>query len=285
VIKSSVDRLETSGRKPENLILPYLFSTESMGLNVGAGAMASGYYQDQMSIGATAYGGAISSGVAVGVFNYQLPGTDRLYLTLNGMLGYYPEQRAYSATKTSFNPSPLSGSNNSSAADYIQADGSSNWWDIKLEYSLPIGATKDKGIVDYQTRGGLLVSEPSGGESWNPLVSGSSVLMLRGFNRYQSFEQDDNKLQGNVHAFELGLFYDNTDFYVNPSKGSKQYISISHNPSWKGMDDEWTFIEFEASRYFSLGESTSASQRIIALNVWTGYSPTWELKLMIKESR
>tara|TARA_B110000977_G_scaffold200412_1_gene290842 strand:+ start:1610 stop:1912 length:303 start_codon:yes stop_codon:yes gene_type:complete len=75
VIKSSVDRLETSGRKPENLILPYLFSTESMGLNVGVGATASGYYQDQMSIGATAYGGDISSGVAVGVFNYRLPGT------------------------------------------------------------------------------------------------------------------------------------------------------------------------------------------------------------------
>jgi hypothetical protein len=278
VVKSSVDRLETPGRKPENLILPYLFSTDSMGLNVGVGAMASGYYQDQMSIGATAYGGDISSGVAAGIFNYRLPGTKRFYLTLNGMVGYYPQQRAYTATKDSFSPPPLPGSNNSSATDYIQADGSSDWWDIKLEYSLPIGATKDKGIVDYQTRGGLLVSEPSGGKSWNPLESGSSVLMLRGFNRYQSFEQDDTKLEGDVHAFELGLLYDNTDFHINPSEGSKQYISITHNPAWNGIDDEWTFIEFEASKYFSLGESRSASQRIIALNVWTGYSPTWELE-------
>jgi outer membrane protein assembly factor BamA len=278
VVKSSIDRLETSGRKPEKLILPYLFTTDTMGLNVGVGAMASGYYQDQMSIGATAYGGDVSSAVAVGLFNYRLPGTDRLYLTINGMLGYFPEQRAYSATKTSFNTPPLPGSNASSSNDYIQADGSSNWWDIKLEYSLPLGATKDKGIVDYQTRGGLLVSEPSGGETWNPLVSGSSVLMLRGFNRYQSFEQDNSELEGNVQAFELGLLYDNTDFHINPSEGSKQYISISHNPSWKGADHKWTFIEFEASKYFSLGESSSASQRIIALNMWTGYSPTWELE-------
>ncbi|MGR5488604.1 BamA/TamA family outer membrane protein, partial [Vibrio alfacsensis] len=31
------------------------------------------------------------------------------------------------------------------------------------------------------------------------------------------------------------------------------------------------------SKYFSLGKSDWASQRIIAMNFWTGYSPTWEV--------
>lgn len=277
-VKRSVDRLETPNKTAESLILPYAFSTETMGLNVGVGAMASGYYQDQMSVGATAFGGEVSHGVAAGLWNYQLPGTDRLYFSIIGMLGYYPDQRAYSSSQDEYYSPPVAGSHDSSSEDYIQADGSSNWWEMKLEYSLPIGATRDRGIVNYTTKNGLLVSEPSGGGEWNPLTSGSSVLVLRQFNRYQSFEEQDQFLDGAVHALEFGLLYDNTDFPVNPSKGSKQYISISHDSGWFESESEWTFVEFDASKYYSLGESENAYQRIIAVNFWTGYAPTWALE-------
>lgn len=57
---------------------------------------------------------------------------------------------------------------------------------MKLEFSLPMGATADKGMVKYETRNGLLVSEPTGGEEWNPLTSGASVIVLRQFNRFTS---------------------------------------------------------------------------------------------------
>jgi len=33
-----------------------------------------------------------------------------------------------------------------------------------------------------------------------------------------------------------------------------------------------TFLEMEASKYFSLGNDKWSSQRILALNGWTGYS-------------
>ncbi|UZE95347.1 BamA/TamA family outer membrane protein [Alkalimarinus alittae] len=277
-VKRSVDRVETADKSAESLILPFAFSTETMGLNLGLGMMASGYYQDQMTVGAAGFGGEVSHGLGAGLWNFRLPGTDRLYFSIVGMAGYYPDQRAYGNPKSEFHSSPVAGSNDSSLDDYIEANGSSNWWEMKLEFSLPMGATKEKGFIHYKTRNGLLISEPSGGEEWNPWASGASVIVLRQFNRYQSFEQQNRFLDGAVHAIELGLLYDNTDFPLNPSTGSKQYISISHDAAWFESDHQWTFVEFDASKYYSFGESEHAYQRIIALNFWTGYSPTWEVE-------
>ncbi|CAH0991826.1 hypothetical protein SIN8267_01941 [Sinobacterium norvegicum] len=278
-VKHSLNRAETAGKAAETLVLPYAFSTESMGLNIGIGGMASGYYQEQMTAGLTAYGGEVSRAVGGGIWNYRLPGTDRLYFSIYGMSGYYPDQRAYSATRQDYVPAgqPMPGGNDSSVDDFIQADGVSNWWSMKLEFSLPIGATREQGVVHYETRNGLLTSEPSGGDQWNPLASGSSVLVLKQFNRYQSFEQQGRTLDGAVHAVEFGLLYDNTDFSVNPSKGSRQYIAVTHDAGWLESDQKWTVVEFEASKYFSFGESGYAHQRILALNFWTAYSPTWQL--------
>lgn len=279
-VKSSVNRIDNSAKVREQLILPYAFSTDTMGVNLGAGAMLSGYYQDQMSMGLTGFTGDVSSGIGGGVWNFMLPKTDRFFLSVYGMVGYYPLQRAYADTKESFIPehTPLSGSNDSSVDQYLEANGSSNWFNIKLEYALPWGATETDGLVNYEIKNGLLVSAPSGGSEWNPFTSGASVLVLRQFNRYQSFEFENDKLDGAVHAIELGILYDNTDFPINPSYGSSQYLSISNDAGWLESDNQWSFINLDVSKYFSLGSSEYASQRVIALNFWTGYSPSWELE-------
>jgi len=286
-VKASVNRTETPERVKESLILPYLFSTESMGLNLGIGGMLSGYYQDQMTIGGTVFGGEVSEAVGGGVWNFKLPRTERFYLSVYGMLGYYPDQRAYAGSGIIPTPGsiPLPGSNDSINTQYLEADGASNWFDIKLEYTLPIGATADKGLVEYKLKNGLLISPPSGGEVWNPWESGATVIVLRQFNRYQSFEFEEGDLDGTVHAIELGLLYDNTDFSINPSTGSSQYFSISHDAAWLDSDHEWTFINLDMSKYFSFGESEYAHQRILALNFWTGYSPSWSLEYAEDGSR
>ncbi len=99
--------------------------------------------------------------------------------------------------------------------------------------------------------------------------SGASVLILRQYNRHQTFELENETLSGTLHAFELGLLYDNTDFPINPSYGSSQYIGLHHDPAWLDSREKWSYLEIEASKYFSLGSSRSAYQRIIALNAWT----------------
>ena len=282
-VKTVIDRAETPDRVSETLILPYAFSTDTMGLNLGLAGMGRGFYQEQMTLGGTAFGGEVSHGVMLGAWNFLVPGSQRLYFSTYGFVGYFPDQQAYTSFPGEYTPAgvPRPGSNDSSDEAFLAANGSSNWWDMKLEYSLPIGATKHRGSVNYELAGGLLVSEPSGGEEWNPMTSGASVLVLRQFNRYQSFEfpdQQGGELDGTIHALEFGVLYDNTDFSVNPSQGSRQYFSVSHDFAWLDSDHEWTFIELDMSKYFSFGESDYASQRILALDFWTGYSPSWELE-------
>lgn len=103
-VKSRIDRQETPDRVRESMVLPYLFSTETMGLNVGVGGMIKGIHQDQMTIGGTVFGGDTSHAIAGGVWNYMIPGTERVFLSAYGMFGYYPQQRAYTAGPESYPP-------------------------------------------------------------------------------------------------------------------------------------------------------------------------------------
>jgi outer membrane protein assembly factor BamA len=77
--------------------------------------------------------------------------------------------------------------------------------------------------------------------------------------------------------FQLGYLYNNTDFPSNPSKGSSQYVAYTHDFS-DSATGSWSFLEFEASKYFDMGTSKLSRQEVIALNFWTGSSPSDEVE-------
>jgi len=274
-VKSSVQRQENTKMR-ESLVLPFAFSTDDLGGVIGVGAMATGLYQKQMVVGGTVYGGGETKGFGFGLLDYRVLGSERFFFSAIGMMGEFPLLRAYSPLPDIYTADPRPGSNDSSFDDFIQAEGSSNWWDIKLEYVLPWGNAEKQSMARYQLQGGLL-KEDVKLENWNPLETGTSILIARQFNRYQQYRDDKGELSGAVHALELGLFYDNTDFPINPSQGSSQYIAFTYNPQWLESKEEWTFVEMEASKYISLGANSFAKQNIIALNTWVGYSPSWQV--------
>ncbi len=279
-VKTSVNRLETSEGLGEYLILPFAFNAESTGPVLGIGGMRKGFYQEQMLIGGAAYAGEESYGAVAGVWDYRFPKSERTFISAVGMLGYFPRHRAYATPRELFIPPDVirPGSNGSDPDVFIASRGDSNWWEIKLEYVLPIGAGSKRGMQRYDLERGLLVSEGSGGEHWNPLEAGVTVAVVRQYNRYQSYYQGGEAYDGKVHPFEFGLLHNNTDFPINPSRGSSQYVALHYDGSWLDSNEEWTFLEAEASKYFSLGESLWASQRVVALNAWTAYSPSWDLE-------
>jgi hypothetical protein len=43
-------------------------------------------------------------------------------------------------------------------------------------------------------------------------------------------------------------------------------------------DESWTIVRGELDNYFSLGPTKTFRQRIIAVDVWTAYSPSWDKK-------
>jgi hypothetical protein len=220
VVKFSVERAENT-KERETLFLPYAFSTDDMGAVFGVAAMTTGLYQKQMTIGGTAFGGEESKGLALGLWDYSLFGSQRLFISAIGMAGKYPLLRAYSPLPDEVTPAGENrqGSNDSSIDDFIESSGTNNWWEVKLEYVLPIGNAKKQGMANYKLQHGLL-TENKEVEDWNPLKTGTSVLVARQFNRYQLYHDDAGDLEGAVHALELGVLYDNTDFPVNPSQGS-----------------------------------------------------------------
>ncbi len=276
-VKYSTTREENPHGSKNALLLPYIFSTDSMGLTGGIGGGTRGYGQDQLLAGGTVLGSVDGAAIAVlGVWDYKMPWVNRLFVSALGSVGYYPNQRAY--TFPVYAPGSIRpGTNDSDKDQYTETPGDDNWFDFKLEYVLPLGSGKSSPMMDYRLRGGMLQSEPTGGSTWNPLESGITILLLKQYNRYQSYEPEGlGEVDRTIHPFQFGLYYDNTDFPVNPSYGSSQYIAYTQDFAWLESDDTWSFIEFEASKYFSLGTSDWARQRVIALNFWTGDSPSWK---------
>jgi hypothetical protein len=277
-VKSAIVREESPVAGKDTLVLPYAFSTESLGFTTGIGGGASGYGQEQLIFGATLFGSSDgASGTVLGIWDYCLPFAKRIFFSAIGSLGQYPRQRVYSAL--AFEPGkPRAGSNESEGGDYVETPGSDNWLDFRLDLVLPLGAADSSGLVTYKLKRGMRTSAPTGGRIWNPMTSGVTLLTLRQYNRYQLFETDVQRFERTIHPLEAGVLHDNTDFPVNPSFGSSQYLSYIHDFGWLASNSHWNFVQFEASKYFSLGESQRARQRVLALNLWTGHSPSWNEK-------
>lgn len=276
-IKRALIRDEASNTDGEQLLVPYAFSTNTIGTVAGLGYMKRGFYQKQMTTGLTAFGGKESTAAAIGVWDYRPAAEGRFFISTLAMLGNYPRNRAYALPhalpipNTAIRP----GAHDSDKDHYIEAQGSANFFDIKMEWVLPMGAAKEQPMMRYKLKRGLLVDGASGGDNWNPLTSGVTVAVLRQFNRYQSFVDEQATLEQKIHGLEIGLLYDNTDFSNNPSKGSRQYLSTSLENRWGSSDNQWTALTAETSHFFSLGATEQARQRIIAVNAWTAYSPSW----------
>ena len=256
--------------------MPYAFSTESMGFTAGVGGGMKGYGQEQLLVGATAFYSADKAmGVFLGMWDYNPQFANRFFFSAQGMVSHFPTQRAYA--RLSYDPDTVRpGSNDSDMNAYGEDSGNDNWTDFKLEYVLPLGSAHNDPIIHNVLKGGLLQSAPLGGETWNPLKSGVTTVLLRQYNRYRSFELDEGDIDATTHPVQIGISYHNTDVATNPSSGSIQYFAITHDFGWLESPDDWTFIEFEASKFFSLGESDWAKQRIIALNMWTADNSSWE---------
>jgi len=275
-VKYSVIREKNPKEHKETLILPYAFPSESMGTTIGVGGLAKGYIQDQLLIGGTCFGSFDDAkGIVAGIWDYQMPWTKRLFFTAYGSYAYYPRQRAYSEVPrrpSGSSPSPA-GTNDSDKDNYTEDDGHDNWLELKLEYVLPVGSMKNKGMAEYHLKNGILESGATGGDVWNPFESGISVLLIGQTSRYQSYKTDVATYSGDTFPFQLGYLYNNTDFPSNPTYGSSQYIAYSKDVS-HAVTGSWSFVEFETSKYFDLGPTNYARQQVLALNFWTGTSPS-----------
>jgi len=293
------DTADRAGSEPRPAVtLPYAFHTELLETGIGVARIKHGQWQPQDTLILTAYGTSNESWGLAGTLRRARLGESRWYVSPLFYVQRNTEQRFYGDAGFGVDETP--GGNNDSAADaFFQGKGWNAYADAEFRYVLPIGLGRREVIHRYETEEGLLTGGTASGE-WNPMESGRTMLVLKPFamwrtlivnerdiGRFPSFypvtlgQEVEHQSNGVIAALE----HDNRDFAENPSAGSFQSVGIARDFGWAGSSNTWTSVEAEVRKYFSLGRSEGFRQRVVALNAWTAYSPTWTLTRVGNEFR
>lgn len=252
------------------LIVPYAFSTETLGFGIGVGATY-GPKSESLYYGTVYATDNGSDFFMIGGNNLRVPGVERLYMRPRLMVGHYTHMRIYVDGNPDF-LNERAGSNESSADNFREEDAVDMLVDLEFRYTLPWGHYRDHAIHTYITDNGLLKEKPSGAESMNPLESGQSTLLFQPYYRRQFTDVEGKE----TLFFQFGYKHDNRDFIPNPHRGYLLKTSISHDPDWLAATRKWTSLEGEVDGYIPLWDANWSRQQTLALSVWAAYSPTYD---------
>ena len=249
--------------------IPYTFYTDSFELALGAGAASYGYGQPQLSLVGTAFATTNNSwGVLGHAGNLRLRPLDRLFM--DSMAGYirYENKMSYVPGNPEF-PDEPAGSNDSTKENFIETPARSGFGELRLRYLLPIGFARDTIINTFVIEDGLLVAGTTGGWAWNPMTSGRTYIELDFFYEEQELATDAGNQIYNTNGLRFQLEYNNTDFSVNPSHGSRQLVRLARDFGSGNSSGSWTTGEIDLAKYIDLGSGQRFRQRVLALGLWT----------------
>ena len=260
----------------QTLSLPYAFYNENFGFAAGYVYGVVGQPQKQSTLLATVMAG--TKGSAMGFLvgrDIQMPRVERLFFDPVLSVGYFKSTESYINGNPDF-PDEDAGSNDSDKDNFVKGDGWDNFFRLTFKYLLPMGDGKDQIISTYKIDRGLLKSGATGGTSLNPFKSGKSYLELRPFYRSQQIDGNDVDDDIKTNGLDFSVFWDNRDFYANPSKGFGLRGKVSRDFGWSNSSNSWTNVEGELDLYVPLQLSNRFRQTVLALDYWTSYSPTWD---------
>jgi hypothetical protein len=210
----------------------------------------------------------------------QIPFFQRWFVDPVMSVGYFNDNESYSNGDPKYD-NEQAGSNDSDEDNFVEGDGWDNYFRIKFKYLLPMGTGKDTIIGTYKVAGGHLIEGAAGGYSMNPFVSGNTFLELRPFYRSQALDGRYVDAKTKTNGLDTSIYWDNRDWFANPKKGNSWRMKYSKDWGKFNSSGDWTSMEGEVDQYFQLGKSTLTSWfsgRILALDAWTSYSPSWDKK-------
>lgn len=276
IIVREAGRSETEERSV--LVLPYVFSNETFGPSVGIFGVVSKYPQEQSSIYGMVFGSVNGSWRGwLGGYDFQLPGTERWFLSPDISGTDYSQVRVYVDGNPAY-PSVRAGANDSDPEDYVEAPGWDGVLTCRFRYVMPWGHGRDHMINRVEVRRGMLHSDPVGARSWNPLHSGRSYLLVEPFYRRQELKLPQGHRTLISNGMQLEFRHDNTDFVLNPADGGLKRIAVTRDFGWFNSTEDWTQLEMEYRKFIGLGESALHRQRVLALNVWASDVPSWKTR-------
>ena len=266
--------------------VPYVFSTDSTGLAGGAGAIKEGLFQPQtITIASLFYGTeqdiitngqpdtANFKGGFLGIFDYRIPGTQRLLTSVMGLKSYFPKTRYYLYDHT----------NDSSESNYVESAGDMDFVYATLKYVLPIGEGLDNPTGQYTLKRGFAIGRENSGGGL-PFVTGRTSLGITGFYEHNSFDNylpDTPRSSNGIKRWDTSglrffIEHDNTDYDLNPSRGYQFKLQYSKDYGWTDSGQSWDFLEFKYNHYIDLPTFSFTQQNVLAMSFWTGYSFSWD---------
>ena len=273
----------------DTVYLPYVFSTDSTGFAGGVGVIKQGFLQPQTTALATLYYGTSQevtvngaqesknfAGGFAAIFDYLLPGTERLLFSGLGNKSYFPKTRYYLYNHDK----------NSEETDYVETPGDSDFIYATLKYVLPLGEGKENPTGYYELRNGFPIGRDKSGGGI-PFLTGRTSIGITAFYEHYTFdnylppaEGTDRSSRGleewNTNGLYLFLDHDNTDFDLNPSRGYQFKLQYSKDFGWGDSLQSWDFLSFKYNHYLSLPAFSFTQQNILAMSFWTGYSFSWD---------
>ncbi|WP_432468504.1 BamA/TamA family outer membrane protein [Agarivorans sp. Z349TD_8] len=282
-----IDDAQHQRSGPWTQVIPYGFYTENLEWGVGVGVGSAGQIQANASLIATAmvtsndsWMGYLYSG------DYQLPFADRVFFDTSIYQTNYTRDPQYIDGNSEFN-GETAGSNDSNKNNRIYTHTQGQEYRARFRYLLPIGDGKNSPIHTFKIRQGQVLSGyEAGAKRWDPLTSGRTIIQLEPY-YWQQDVGEYNQLQASTRSMGLKfeLEYDNRNYNQNPTAGSHQRISITHD--WgSSAQTSWSMWEFSAAKYISLPKMPWLQNHVLALNVATADTPSWNKSSDIKgESR
>ncbi|MEA1918523.1 MAG: BamA/TamA family outer membrane protein [Campylobacterota bacterium] len=273
------------------IALPYIFSSESMGVTVGAVGIFSGLFQPQMTIVATAFVGSEqevkkvsddniitqeeerAKGLVLGVNGYRPWFSNRLFISALGAYSYYPKKRLY-----------IDGSHDSKkdleSEDVfemtpLQTQGFNNWVNVNFRYVLPWGESRDSVLPLMTLRRGIVTNRDNRGGG-TPFVSGQTIVDTELFYTYWSVDKLTPEPSYNSNGIRLKLDHDNTDYPANPARGYRFNMMFSLDAGLGDSTQSWNALEAEYAHFIPLENFSWTRHHVIALNTWSAYSPSWD---------
>lgn len=270
------------------LVVPYVFSTDSTGFSGGVGVIKKGFLQPQTTAIATVFYGADQdvkvngqqesknfSGGFAAIFDYVVPGTDRLLFSALGLKSYFPKARYYMYDH----------GKNSHEENYVESPGDEDFVYMTLKYVLPVGEGLNNPAGHYTLKHGFAVDREGYGGG-KPFVTGRTALGITGFYEHNSFEnylpssgfeRSSRGLQEwNTNGLRFFVEHDNTDYDLNPSRGYHFRLQYSKDFGWGDSLQTWDFLEFKYNHYVDLPTFSWTQQNVLAMSFWTGYSFSWD---------
>jgi len=274
------------------IALPYVFSSSATGLTAGVVGIFHGFVQPQMTMVVTVFRGeklpveeytngaysndteANSQGGFIGISGIHLPFTERVFVSYFGMRAYYPNQRLY-----------VNGRNNSvrdlepSTKPYatpIQTQGWNNWSYLDLRYVLPLGESKEQVLPVIETSRGIAINRDHIGGGI-PFATGQTVVTIRPFyNLFTADKLQPEAPQISTNGLKFKFEHDNTDYSDNPLRGYSFSAQYAQDFGYGASTQRWNSIEVDYSHYLELPTPSWMRHNVLAFNVWSAYSPSWD---------